>query len=349
MSSKGTILMTGANGGLGSSIVKNIICTPDLASNYTGVYVVRKAATAKKLKSTLARAPSTHKHETVDLDLSSVDKVKKVAADINARVANGELPRIRALILNAGYQERSGLVISDDGFEMTWQVNFLANMLLSLLLLQSMDTQEGRILIIGSWSHDIEDTRNNAVSAYKDPRYTTLFPGVDAVAKGTWSTPEEDPSSSSGFRRYGASKLCSIMLCEELGNRLATDPKLSNISIISLDPGGMPTDLTLREDSFIVSVLGFVVMKVLLPVISEVAVRISPNGMIRPARKSAADVITGCFKLEVPHDKALHLDGSATLQIAKDARDAAKRKELWEYSLKAAKIEEGDTVLVDWK
>lgn len=44
--------------------------------------------------------------------------------------------------------------MSDDGFEMTWQVNFLANFVLSLLLLQSMDEREGRILIIGSWSHE---------------------------------------------------------------------------------------------------------------------------------------------------------------------------------------------------
>lgn len=43
--------------------------------------------------------------------------------------------------------------MSEDGFEMSWQVNFLSNMLLSLLLLQSMDTQEGRILVIGSWAH----------------------------------------------------------------------------------------------------------------------------------------------------------------------------------------------------
>jgi NAD(P)-dependent dehydrogenase (short-subunit alcohol dehydrogenase family) len=44
--------------------------------------------------------------------------------------------------------------MSDDGYEMTWQVNFLANQLLTLLLLQSMDKENGRILLIGSWSHE---------------------------------------------------------------------------------------------------------------------------------------------------------------------------------------------------
>jgi NAD(P)-dependent dehydrogenase (short-subunit alcohol dehydrogenase family) len=44
--------------------------------------------------------------------------------------------------------------MSEDGFEMTWHINFLSNMLLSLLLLQSMDAQDGRILFVSSWSHE---------------------------------------------------------------------------------------------------------------------------------------------------------------------------------------------------
>lgn len=41
-----------------------------------------------------------------------------------------------------------------DGYEITWHVNYLANQLLSLMLLQSMDKEKGRILILGSWSHE---------------------------------------------------------------------------------------------------------------------------------------------------------------------------------------------------
>lgn len=179
MASKGAILVTGANGGLGSAIVQNIINTPDIASNYAGVYAVRKEATATTLRGTLARAPADHKHETVEIDLGSLASVRKTAADVNARVAQGDLPRIRALILNAGYSDYTKLVsgadenislisscgavidekcksqvLSEDGLEMTWHINFLSNMLLSLLLLQSMDAQDGRILFVSSWSHE---------------------------------------------------------------------------------------------------------------------------------------------------------------------------------------------------
>ncbi|UKZ66648.1 uncharacterized protein TrAtP1_007819 [Trichoderma atroviride] len=125
--SKGTILVTGANGGLGSAIVQNIISTPDLASNYAGIYAVRKAATAMTLQGVLRRAPLDHRHETVEIDLGSLASVRKTAADINARVAKGDLPKIRALILNAGYSDYANLVSGAD--ENTSVINFLVRSL----------------------------------------------------------------------------------------------------------------------------------------------------------------------------------------------------------------------------
>jgi NAD(P)-dependent dehydrogenase (short-subunit alcohol dehydrogenase family) len=44
--------------------------------------------------------------------------------------------------------------MTEDGYEMTWQVNYLSNLVLALLLLRSMDKEKGRILIVGSWSHE---------------------------------------------------------------------------------------------------------------------------------------------------------------------------------------------------
>lgn len=136
-----------------------------------------------------------------------------------------------------------------------------------------------------------------------------------------------------------------LSFSEELANRIAKDAKLSNISIIGLDPGGMPTGIA-RRAGFLT---GYVVMNLVMPVVSELGVRISPNGMVRPSWKSAADVVRACFELDAHRGEALHLNGTAGMQIAKDARDEAKRREVWEYGVKAARIEEGDTALVDWK
>ncbi|KAF4512434.1 hypothetical protein G6O67_001574 [Ophiocordyceps sinensis] len=345
-SSRGSVVVTGANGGLGSAIVAHLLGAPDPAAGYTGIYTVRKAAGASRLQSVLRGAPAAHRHETLELDLASLARVRETAALINRRVASGELPRIRALILNAGYQDQTSLTMSDDGFEMTWQVNFLANFVLSLLLLQSMDEREGRILIIGSWSHDIEDKRNamGGNMVYKDPKWPTLFPDVDALAKGRWSTPEDEASWHSGFRRYGASKLCAVMLVHELATRLGKDAKLSGISVIGLDPGGMSSDI-LRRGSFVRRV---VTMKVAVPVLAAVLVRLSANAAVRPTWKSAADVVRACFEIEAP-GRALYLNGTEELETARDARDAGKRRALWSYGLEAAGIGGGDTALADWQ
>jgi hypothetical protein len=50
---------------------------------------------------------------------------------------------------------------------------------------------------------------------FKDAKWKTFFPdgtGTEAVAKGTWSTTQDDPLWHGGFRRYAASKLCQIMM-----------------------------------------------------------------------------------------------------------------------------------------
>lgn len=111
---------------------------------------------------------------------------------------------------------------------MSWQVNYLANQLLLLLLLQSMDKEQGRILFIGSWTHEysqilssivhrginihsVEDKRNEIQQTHFTDRKWSTFPGPEPLAKGTWSTPQQDPTRYNSFRRYGFCKLCEVM------------------------------------------------------------------------------------------------------------------------------------------
>ena len=149
---KGSIVITGANGGLGSALVSRIVSTPT-GTAYHGIYAVRNPSTAKNVETLLSRA-TTHEHDLVALDLSSLASVRSAAAEINDKIAKGTVPRIRALILNAGYQDSAEQTMSGDGLDMSFQVNYLSHFLLTLLLLQSMDKEEGRILIVGSWSHE---------------------------------------------------------------------------------------------------------------------------------------------------------------------------------------------------
>jgi NAD(P)-dependent dehydrogenase (short-subunit alcohol dehydrogenase family) len=152
---KGSIIITGSNGGLGSAIVDQILHQPEIAKNHRGIYTVRNLDNATSINRVLEKANSVgHLHELVTLDLASLASVRKTAEGINKRVADGSLPPIRALILNAAWQEHTTHSFTEDAFDMTFQANYLSHFLLTLLLLQSMDKEHGRIVVLSSWTHE---------------------------------------------------------------------------------------------------------------------------------------------------------------------------------------------------
>lgn len=153
---KGTILITGANGGLGHQIVSRIVSSPELAGHYYGLYAVRDARNAPALQSALSGVGErdSYFYSIESLDLSRLASVRSFAASVNTRVAAGELQPIRALILNAGYSDMGQEQLTEDGFDMSFASNYLGHWLLTLLLLQSMDRECGRIVVLGSITHE---------------------------------------------------------------------------------------------------------------------------------------------------------------------------------------------------
>lgn len=81
MAAKGTILVTGANGGLGSAIAEQIASKAEL-STYHGLYTVRDTAHAPALTSALEHG-TAHSHDLLALDLTKLDNVRSVAEDVN--------------------------------------------------------------------------------------------------------------------------------------------------------------------------------------------------------------------------------------------------------------------------
>ena len=73
---------------------------------------------------------------------------------VQARISAGTIPPIRALILNAGFQDFGKQSWTDDGLDTTFAANYLGHWLLTLLLLESLDKENGRIVVIGSQSHE---------------------------------------------------------------------------------------------------------------------------------------------------------------------------------------------------
>ncbi|KAG8529416.1 uncharacterized protein KY384_006053 [Bacidia gigantensis] len=69
--------------------------------------------------------------------------------------------------------------------EATFAVNYLANLLLILLLLQSMDKKTGRVVLVASWTHDPAHALNAFITAEE---HKTIFNG----SLGSWSKPGKD-------------------------------------------------------------------------------------------------------------------------------------------------------------
>ncbi|KAH8881860.1 NAD(P)-binding protein [Thozetella sp. PMI_491] len=342
---EGTIVVTGANGGLGSSIVTHIVQRPELSSKYHGVFIVRNRDTATTLKGVLARAPTSFPHDAVSIDLTSLASVREGAKIINARVAEGSLPPIRALLISAGCQESTTQTFTTDGFDMTFQANYLSQFLLVLLLLQSLDKEHGRIVIVSGWNHDPADPRNQP-GLFPGEEFKELFHDTESLAKGTWCNPKDDTSGVAGDRRYGAAHLCEVMFMHELQKRLSADPALSNIAVLGLDPGAMATDIC-RRHPFMIRVFA---MKILMPMMGSIMVRFSPNGFMRTPYKSASDVLRAAFDTETLGEKpkGIYLNGSDVWATSEESRDEAKREALWKDSIRFAKITEGETVLKQW-
>ncbi|ETS79511.1 hypothetical protein PFICI_09364 [Pestalotiopsis fici W106-1] len=340
----GTILITGANGGLGSAMVQHIISKPELAA-YHGLYTVRDTTHAPDLTTALAHG-TAHSYDIMSLDLARLDSVRQAAESINSRISAGVIPPIRALILNAGFMDFGKQSWTADKLETAFAVNYLGHWLLTMLLLKSIDKENGRVVIIGSHTHDTNDPRHAVNKAFADPKYKYFLSDADsfhAIAKGKWSTETEDASFRGGYRRYGASKYLQITMQHELQARLNADAALNKICVVGVDPGPMISGLQ-RLAPWFIRVLIFRIIYALILYLKPI------NGMIRSTTRSASDVLEAVFVVDEegnpPKDK--YWDGRTPSETSEESRDVSKRELVWKETVKLAGLKEGETVLANW-
>ncbi|KAI8958100.1 putative short-chain dehydrogenase [Daldinia sp. FL1419] len=341
MDAKGTVLVTGANGGLGCAIASQLASQAEFSSCY-GLYTVRDANLAPSLRSVLSENPS-HAHGVISLDLTNLDSVHEVARTINTRVAEGTIPPIQALILNAGFQDFGKQLWTDDGFDVTFSANYLGHWLLTMLLLGSMNKDSGRIVVIGSQSHDPYDKRNRFTGAFGEEKYRTVVHDAASfgeIAKGTWCSAKEDPSWRSGYRRYGAAKLFSIMMIYELQRRVDRDPVLKNISVIGVDPGTLLATSLQRDASWVIRILIF---RIIYPITAF----LFPNGLVRSTRKSASQILEASLGREPKFPKGLYYFDGRQLETSTESKDLRKQDIVWQESIKYTHLERGETILTN--
>ncbi|RYP50780.1 hypothetical protein DL768_003778 [Monosporascus sp. mg162] len=286
----------------------------------------------------LKKAPASHSYEILSLELSLLANVRDFLRGFSTRVAERDIPPVRTLILNTGYSGFGQQSLTDEGFDTSFVANYLGHWLLTMMLLQSMDRENGRIVGLGSSSYEFD-------GYYKDEKWKTFFrdENIDPIAKGTWSSNKDDLSRRAGVRRYGVAMMCAIMMVGELQRRLDTDPILKNISITGIGPGMMGTSLV-RRDNWFTRVL---LWPIILPLLAPLLTWLQPNGDLRTVSQSSADVLTAAFETS-PELRGKYLNGSEPQEVVREAADIKKRAMVWRDSVKYAQLTEQDTTLVNW-
>jgi hypothetical protein len=132
----------------------------------------------------------------------------------------------------------------------------------------------------------------------------------------------------------------------ELQRRLNADSQLSNIAVLGLDPGWVGGTQIARNSPFIVTILLFI-----LWLVGHITVLFWSNPLIRTAAKNGDDLLRVCFDKAGQNEslKAAYVNGTVVSATPKEAENKEKQDELWAGSLKLANINDGDTVLENWR
>jgi retinol dehydrogenase 12 len=176
-------LITGATDGIGK-----VTATELARTGYAIVLAARNEAKAASVTRDIAASTGNRDVAYLTADLTSLAQLHRLAEAFTARY-----PRLDVLINNAGVvmPQRA---LTEDGYETTFQVNYLAQFYLTHLLLHALKkSPQGRIVNLSS-------------SVYRAGK----FDPDDLQSERRFST----------IRAYAASKLCVLLFTIELAHRL---------------------------------------------------------------------------------------------------------------------------------
>jgi NAD(P)-dependent dehydrogenase (short-subunit alcohol dehydrogenase family) len=195
-------LVTGATDGIGEQTAFEL-----LKAGFTVIVHGRSAAKVERVKASLSKQVPGAKIESAVGDFAKLSEVRALAAEVKSR-----FPVLNVLINNAGIYAKTREETAD-GFELTFQVNYLAPFLLTRELLPLLEkSAPARIVNVSSMVH---------MSGHIDFEDLQL------------------KRSYSGFAAYAASKLGNVFFTQQLAERLDANKVTAN----SLHPGVIGTKL----------------------------------------------------------------------------------------------------------
>jgi NAD(P)-dependent dehydrogenase (short-subunit alcohol dehydrogenase family) len=212
------VLVTGATRGLGLGIARKLAASGDMSV----ILAVRDISKGRQIAASLG--PNVN---AVELNLSSLAGV--------ASFARSWSERLDALVNNAGVQNGTEERFTPDGYEETIAVNFLAPLLLTLALSESL--RGGRVLFIGSGTQDPAHPVARRFG-FRGARYRP----VRELAAGSR---QGEGIAQANLDRYATSKFLITAAAVELARRR------KDFSSFVLDPGLMPgTGLAREQGAF---------------------------------------------------------------------------------------------------
>lgn len=194
-------IVTGANKGIG------LAATHGLARmGATIVLACRNADAAEAARREVEQATGNRNLSVAMLDLASLASVRRFAAEFTSAH-----DRLHVLVNNAGIYT-SKRTVTEDGFERTWEVDYLSHFLLTNLLMDQLRAAApSRVINVSSDGHRMGQINFE-----------------DLNRERRWS----------GIRAYGQAKLAQILFTKEFARRFAG----TGVSAFAVHPGAVRTD-----------------------------------------------------------------------------------------------------------
>jgi NAD(P)-dependent dehydrogenase (short-subunit alcohol dehydrogenase family) len=353
-----SVLFTGANSSLAIPAIHRLLSTHPTVY---AVLTVRNPSDANSRRLLATIAPFKERFSIRTLDLADPLAVDEFARSLAAEIASGTVPSLASIICNAFYWKLNGPPeVVSNGVEKTFQVNYLAHVVLVLRLLGSC-APNTRILLFASDAHY---PGKNSLE-----KYPPFLPGVkdqaaegseqkekgkgkkvsvnldfDSIVHPSQNTKANDDPLAHGFQRYAISKLATVAWMYALNRRLHREGShqhlADGITAIAVNPGNLSDSRALRVNTpTSVRILSRVIIQPLRPLLKALA---------DPTMRTAGDAALDVVELAVG-DNHLHAEGYFTMlkqdTSSPDSLAEEKQEALWRKTLEWANLTEGDTVL----
>ncbi|KAL5000673.1 hypothetical protein BDV10DRAFT_192710 [Aspergillus recurvatus] len=282
----GTILITGATSSLATRIIHLLLTNYSSSQQDPGLvekgHEYTLLLTSRNPSRIKLRLPKLSSNTSIsirikELDLSNLSSVHNFATAISTDIQSGKLPRLTSIFCNASYWDLRGEEeLTDDGYERTFQVNYIAHTALVLRLLGSFSPESGgKIVLLTCDAHrhwplksvlgrarglenylpGIPVDLNELVEVVESQHHSqSEAQSLEQILEELQEKPkirkkEKVEYMHRGIQRYANSKTALVMWMYALNQRLEADLALNTITAVAVNPGTLLNSRALRTNT----------------------------------------------------------------------------------------------------